>query len=94
MVSRTVSTLGVACFVTTLLLGGCTRNTPAGAGANAEQCDRSIPGVGKTQKLPHPVKPSACYGVVMMCNHCAYSDDGSFMSSGSEPCGVCVGADF
>jgi hypothetical protein len=94
MVSRAFLTFGVACLVNTLLLGACARNAPAGAGATAEQCDRSTPGTGKPQKLSHPVKPSACYGVVMMCNHCAYDEEGSFVSSGSQPCGVCVGADF
>lgn len=60
-------------------------------GAISQSCDPRRPATGKLEKVSHPTKPSSCMAVVMSCNYCAYSEDGSFSHSGSEVCGACIG---
>jgi hypothetical protein len=86
--------LVAALTLSALVVCACSRDTPSGGGATAEQCDRALPATGTQQWVSHPQKPSACFGVVMMCNYCEYDPDGAFEKSGSEACGVCIGADF
>jgi hypothetical protein len=74
-------------------LVACARNAPSGA-AKAEDCEPFIAATGKQQRISHPQQPSACLGVVLMCNYCEYRPDGTFEKAGSEPCGGCIGADF
>lgn len=62
-------------------------------GALSQSCAPRQPATGKIEKVSHPDKPSSCMVVVMSCNYCEYSEDGTFSHSGSEVCGVCVGLD-
>ena len=55
-----------------------------------QTCEPRIPSSGRPQKIPDPVHPSSCYVVGLMCNYCSYKADGTFESSGFEPCGVCL----
>jgi len=82
-----------AAAIAIVTLCACSRDSPAGS-ARAEDCDHSASATGHSQKVSHPKLPTACYGVVMMCNYCAYDADGRFTGAGSDACGACVGADF
>ena len=77
-----------------VFVGSCSSNAPAGPQAFADQCDRSLPATGEMHRIAHPRVASACQAVVMMCNYCQYDRNGAFERAGSDPCGVCIGADF
>jgi len=74
-----------------LLLCGC---HPASSDSPAQTCDPRLPATGHTQKVPDPVKPAACYGVVLFCNYCVYDESGQFKNSGTQLCGACVQKSF
>lgn len=58
-----------------------------------QYCTPRLPGTGSKHKVPDPERPSFCTGPVMWCSYCEYEADGSLASSGSLPCGVCVGTE-
>lgn len=82
-------------LIASLVVGGCSSDEGSdGEGSGAEACAPRVHGTEAGQKTPHPEKPTSCLGVVLFCNFCEYADDGSLKGSGSEPCGICFGADF
>ena len=58
-----------------------------------QNCTPRLPETGKKHKVPDPVRPTFCTALVMWCNYCEYSESGNLLSSGSHPCGVCLGTD-
>lgn len=73
------------------LATGCGEKTEI---AKAPGCNPNITPTGKKEKVADFIKPTSCLGVVLMCNYCEYKPEGTFLRSGSEPCGGCIGADF
>ncbi len=59
-----------------------------------ETCPHTMSVGSGSRKIPHPEKQSFCKGVDMQCNYCEYDANGTLQRSGSEACGVCVGANF
>jgi len=94
IVRTTMATGVLPVLLVTAISVGCSRNAPVGKNAPADDCDKSLPVTGQTHKVAHPSAPSACLGVVMMCNYCQYDADGRLEKTGSDVCGVCVGLDF
>jgi hypothetical protein len=58
-----------------------------------QYCTSRFPSTGSKHKVPNPERPSFCTGPIMWCSYCEYEADGSLITSGSQPCGVCVGAE-
>jgi len=56
-----------------------------------QHCTPVMPGTGQRRKVPDPVRQSFCTAVVLWCSYCEYSETGQLVSSGSYPCGVCMG---
>jgi hypothetical protein len=84
---------GLCTLMVAVALSACAKASPSGA-ANAEDCEHSLPATGSVQKVSHPLKPSVCRAVILMCNYCAFDAQGGFTGAGSEPCGACIGAEF
>jgi hypothetical protein len=63
-------------------------------GSLAEGCERSMPGNGSRQMIPHAEKPSQCKLIVLSCNACVYDEDGSFDYVETSSCGMCLQASF
>jgi len=60
---------------------------------SVQYCNPSIPATGERHKVPNPSRPSFCTVPVMWCSYCEYSGAGQLLSSGSHPCGACLGAE-
>jgi hypothetical protein len=54
-----------------------------------QRCDARIEATGERHKIPDPVKPTTCFGI-MLCNYCEYDEHGEFIESGFDACGVCL----
>lgn len=63
-------------------------------GSLTASCYPRVGSTGKTLKVAHPTKPSACRFGAMTCNTCVYDAEGALSHSSSELCGVCVGGSF
>lgn len=98
--ARFVARLQAALFVIVALIAisGCEKVKDALAKVDKvevthQYCTPRLPETGSKHKVPDPQRPSFCTGPVMWCSYCEYAADGSLASSGSLPCGVCVGTE-
>ena len=90
-----VSVLALLCA---LVSSGCEKAKEAVAkidpiAVSEQHCDARLPATGEVQKVPDPDRPGFCTGPAMWCSYCEYNPEGQLASSGSMPCGVCVGVE-